>query len=1713
MLFPRRLAPIPMNGQQSTDLVRSKYCDSTSKLSNFSLNIRLSPLPSAYGSIDRDTFCGPCDRIGRNYSSSSLGLTMIIVTKNVKNAMSMPVSHGKKIQPIIENGINYASTAPEAFDAKKRIAQAAKSELGKFPPKSKRIEPLKPLPSQGSEFALREDHRLIRTQLPYKTLVPIKVKSLEEYVSSESKNYDSWDPEPRPIETVEQKLSSMDIHQRIAFQAKAIEMLMEVADRVVREGIPTAAGSGHRLPIVGLTSKAIESILERIPSIPGFLDSNFIQTILNDELVQQQGEYRLAIAKSCVLYEIKDPFMSKSYGIKSEHLYDDESITLWTNKEYQLPEWRIYRQTGVDSETLTKSFKRMSQIHCNTLDIVLELQNLWLDGSLPSTWWDGMAGMTRYTYQNMKLVDVHEPQFRTKLPVTLDEFLTHVDSRCRDIRDALLDYWITTAGAKISNFLSELTDGDLVVSEDVADDVFDIDLRFSHATFRQGKMESKFDGSSPTSKGRGFNASQSLDRHISIPSEDGKHDRSKAERIVDMSCMLLSLQIRHMCEETLYSFLKLFDKLSLPTTAEYSIFAINLRFRKVRTGEISLDFSDPLDVCLQPDLQDITSSVTGCIQNLVELSRGFTRPEQAFGQGFGGNNKHLLVRMLQTTRKMKLDEATVSIRDEIVLDVIKRTKSLLSAFFKAPSNLLDKFKSLDPLMKGKELESVAKTIETCLASDNIVESLETLTGVCNRLDQLAKTIKGIVPDVSYFPMFEVHCSDVKELLLKHVKGLQNMIYEAVLMTNRTHMVSLINQYQDIANRLVAEVADASELRALQDFTNRAAVTLSDMYEQYTNVCYERIKFLVSQKYKLTRDDITILSTTFNWPLNIQTYMRRSYDMQTGQKRKLEELLEEDQRRAETEIMDIAKSIETLASNVMDPQMKIDNIAAIKKKIALKEIEIEKIHERETLLDIPHTDLASKLEEVTTSIEPLEKLWNTVKLFQDKRIYWKETPLSDINPDEEEKVSDELYRIVMKLSKDFEKSGEKRRLAKNVADSVLVEVKEFIKEGIPLMKLICNPGMRERHWKEIESLTGISIPQDEVLRMDVMLEAGLQNYIREIEDTCVSANKEYSLQTTLNKMEEEWKNLTFETKEYRSTGTRILCSVDEIQQLLDDQIVKIHAMRSSRYIKPFIEQVNEWEETLSSMQDIVDNWLKVQLSWLYLEPIFSSDDIMRQMPTEGKMFRAVDNTWRVSMSQTYAEPNCVKVARRPGFLESLIDANAKLEQIQKGLNDYLETKRLSFPRFFFLSNDELLEILSETKDPLRVQPHLKKCFDGIAKLEFMSNLDITACYDPSNEQLNFPYEKINHKKINPSDSHGNVERWLIEVEAVMKKSLAYTIDSSMKDFMLMDRIEWLQGWQGQVVICVNQTRWCADIEKIFNNGNESGVTISGYHQYLCGELLRTVELVRGNIPRGLRIAIGALVVMDVHNRDTTNELVSLGTHSKNDFDWLAQLRYYWNSNGESALSGKPGSIECRMINAMVLYAYEYIGNQDRLVITPLTDRCYRTLIGAIHLNLGGAPEGPAGTGQFINSIYCIVLIICKSLIDIMSITLWSPELHLLGKTETTKDLAKAIAIQCVVTNCSDGLDYLAMAKFFKGLASSGSWACFDEFNRIQLEVLSVIAQQILQIQMAKIKGLTKFNFEGTDLELKPTCCPFITMNPGKLCVETVLETTFEYIRCL
>jgi dynein heavy chain len=302
------------------------------------------------------------------------------------------------------------------------------------------------------------------------------------------------------------------------------------------------------------------------------------------------------------------------------------------------------------------------------------------------------------------------------------------------------------------------------------------------------------------------------------------------------------------------------------------------------------------------------------------------------------------------------------------------------------------------------------------------------------------------------------------------------------------------------------------------------------------------------------------------------------------------------------------------------------------------------------------------------------------------------------------------------------------------------------------------------------------------------------------------------------------------------------------------------------------------------------------------------------------------------------------------------------------------------------------------------------------------------------------------------AEGPVELWLKKVEENMKGSLYRDSKNAYEEYPAYDdaicRDEWLFKYPAQVVILVDQIFWTRNATEAISNNKAQE-----FLDYSLLQIDSMVGLVRGDLQKLQRKAMGALLTIDVHARDVSVNLVKREVQKLSDFEWTRQFRYYWNDEIQDC--------EAKQTNTTFRYKYEYLGNSMRLVITPLTDICYMTLTGALHLRLGGAPAGPAGT----------------------------------GKTETTKDLAKALAVQCVVFNCSDGLDFKIMGRFFSGLAQAGAWACFDEFNRIDIEVLSVIAQQILCIQQAIVVKAERFDFEGRNIPVNANFGVFITMNPG------------------
>jgi len=943
---------------------------------------------------------------------------------------------------------------------------------------------------------------------------------------------------------------------------------------------------------------------------------------------------------------------------------------------------------------------------------------------------------------------------------------------------------------------------------------------------------------------------------------------------------------------------------------------------------------------------------------------------------------------------------------------------------------------------------------------------------------LYRELESVEDDHQGCGFLAVSCKSFKEILSTKARNQIIAFCKYILAAQRARAEELTDEYNGIMQRIATKPENEMQLVDLEDFVKEAKLRMVRLAQDVEDV-HAWHALIERFQCQVPEEDFALAWSLKEWPKKIEAAQSATMAALEVDKIAMIEALNNEKEAFETTLT--SHSVEVDAFEKHSDYEKLQEIVSeafvIEEKLQNATEQVANFNLRDSafgsdLSEYPSLELCKK------QFQPFFQLWTMSADFLALTKEWLGGPFADINGDEVEKQVSEWWTNSYRLMKTF---GLDNEGAAAIAQR-LREDSEAFKSYMPLIRALASPALRERHWNALGDLLKEEIiPSDLTLQRLIDLET--LERMDEVEMITVKAEKEFALEKNIEAMSLEWNAIEFETIAYKESGTFVIRGTDEAIALLDDHIVKIQTMLGSPYIKPIKHKAVDWEKRLVYIQSLIDEMLKCQRAWMYLEPIFGSEDIMRQMPTEGRRFNSVDGVWRKVVGRIHEFSSVMGVSGDDSLVERFQQANERLDQIQKGLNDYLEVKRMSFARFFFLSNDELLEIVSQTKDPQAVQPFLGKCFEGVGQVVFGKDMV------PAEEQkcprgepfvksdaddLRIPRLISNEGETvdlsivvdpNSGPNKGNVEMWLSDFEMSMRITVKEILQAAAAAYPQMieytaspKRAKWVLSWPGQVVLNASQLFWTKEVTDAIKDGK-----LQIYTEQLNKQLMQIVHLVRGKLSKMERTTLGALSVIDVHQRDVVQEMSNQNISDPDAFEWLAQLRYYWELHDDdfNRYGKDPNNMVVRILNATQLYAYEYLGNSSRLIITPLTDRCYRTLMGAVSLLYGGAPAGPAGT----------------------------------GKTETTKDLSKAIAKQCVVFNCSDGLDYLAMAKFFKGIAQAGAWACFDEFNRIELEVLSVIAQQILTIVKAKRARAKRFDFEGSTLTLNPDANSFITMNPG------------------
>ncbi|KAF3692878.1 Cytoplasmic dynein 2 heavy chain 1 [Channa argus] len=622
----------------------------------------------------------------------------------------------------------------------------------------------------------------------------------------------------------------------------------------------------------------------------------------------------------------------------------------------------------------------------------------------------------------------------------------------------------------------------------------------------------------------------------------------------------------------------------------------------------------------------------------------------------------------------------------------------------------------------------------------------------------------------------------------------------------------------------------------------------------------------------------------------------------------------------------------------------------------------------------------------------------------------------------------------------------RKLEQPTALSVKLqgEVDKY-KNMVPVLKYVRGEHLSQDHWLDMFRLLGLPrgttlerLTFNDLLNVaNTIIEKAL-----ELKDLNSRAQAEVTIREALRELDLWGAAATFNLTEYTDNSGRTLTLIkdwkDIVSQVGDNRCL-LQSLKDSPYYSNFQDKVSLWEGRLADLDEYLLSLNAIQRRWVYLEPIFGRG----ALPREETRFKRVDEDFRSIMSDIQGDNRIVCLSSRAGIRNSLVTILDQLQRCQKSLNEFLEEKRSAFPRFYFIGDDDLLEILGQATNPTVIQSHLKKLFAGIHSVVFDEQCQhiVAMC---SLEGESVPLRNL----IRISSL---VEVWLNELSVEMKETLKHLlyecVSAGKKGEVDPSR------YPSQILCLAEQIQFTEDVERAIKEQSLQQLELE-----LSAKLehYTTVDTSSDDHTNSdssvLQLKLKALILDIIHNISVVKQLNQSGVTSLDAWRWKKQLRFYM---------GPDKCCNIHMVDAQFSYTYEYQGNASKLVHTPLTDKCYLTLTQAMKIGLGGNPYGPAGT----------------------------------GKTESVKALGGLFGRQVLVFNCDEGIDVKSMGRIFVGLVKCGAWGCFDEFNRLEEAVLSAVSMQIQAIQDSLKHHKHTCELLGKEVELDSNSGVFITLNPA------------------
>ena len=267
-----------------------------------------------------------------------------------------------------------------------------------------------------------------------------------------------------------------------------------------------------------------------------------------------------------------------------------------------------------------------------------------------------------------------------------------------------------------------------------------------------------------------------------------------------------------------------------------------------------------------------------------------------------------------------------------------------------------------------------------------------------------------------------------------------------------------------------------------------------------------------------------------------------------------------------------------------------------------------------------------------------------------------------------------------------------------------------------------------------------------------------------------------------------------------------------------------------------------------------------------------------------------------LNEACATKNVVESANKEGLYKNLEEQQSQLEICEKALADYMESKRRAFPRFYFVSTADLLDILSNGNNPVKVMTHMNKCFQAIEKLTLDTN-NPPAGKRPKAKEIISCVGKETIPFKSDMELAGKVEEYMNLIIDKMRSELKMHCFDSMQAYgNPKPRHEWCFDWSSQLGLVVNQIYWCSEVEAAFDKISEGDAgAMKKYSEQQMQQITDLIASTRRNLEKPQRQKVMNMITIDAHSRDMVIGLIEQGETSKKCFKWMSQLRTYWDSD--------------------------------------------------------------------------------------------------------------------------------------------------------------------------------------------------------------------------